>query len=123
MDVAIVEHALQRKAALYEKICNEFVGVSAQEDTIKILDRWDGNRARAATQAATADGKAKRAGKKARKTKLLQRQALRVEAYTYVTSDERAAKAERGEQDAESGSGSDDETDSGTESHPWGEYL
>ena len=66
----------------------------ADDKTKQILERWDSNRSKAAAQAATAEGKAKRAAKKARKSQHLQRKALRAGAYTYITVEERAGKLE-----------------------------
>ena len=94
VDVAVVQHALGSKTALYQKICEEFVMLPADDKTKQILERWDSNRSKAAAQAATAEGKAKRAAKKARKSQLLQRKALRAGAYTYITVEERAGKLE-----------------------------
>lgn len=115
--MAIVEFSFGGKAKLYEMICKEHVGIKASDETMRILEQWERKNKRAAAKAATAEGKAKRAVKKARKTHFLQRHALRAGAYTYVTSDERAAKVEDGENSC---CESDVETDSGTETHPWG---
>lgn len=105
-----MEHALRGKSVLHTKICEEFVGVNAEKKSVEALARWDRIKKHAGTFAQTAEGKARRAVKKARKTRLLLRQAMRAGSYTYVTSDERAAKAEADE------TGSDEEIESEAES-------
>ena len=81
---------------MYERTCEEYVGLEPDEETKRILKQWDRDRAAAAAKATTAEAKETRSAKKARKTQLLLRKALRAGAYTYITSDERAAKIERG---------------------------
>lgn len=95
---------------MYERICKEYVGIEATDKTMGTFRWWDDRRTQAAAKALTAQAKAKRAVKRARKTQLLRRQALRAGAYTYITSDERAMKAEVG-----SGNGDTNILDIGTD--------
>lgn len=104
VDVAAVEFMLKGKSSLYEKICNDFACIEISEETRSQLRKWDEERKNESTRKKTANAKRKRIEGKARKTRLLRRATLRAGAYTYVTSDERAAveeKMEAGQDDAE----------------------
>ena len=109
VDVAVLEHILQGKAACYEKICQEFAKLEVNDEALKMLHRWDESTKKAAGKASTVEGKRCRAAKKARKTDLLRRAPGRSGTYTYFTCEEQAAKLN------EETSGSETETD--TELH------
>lgn len=102
MDVTIIEHAFGGKASLYAEICENFVGVPVNDQSMRTLTRWDDKKKLEAAKAATDEGKTTRATKKARKTQLLQRRALKAAAYTYITSDVPAEKLEAEEAGSES---------------------
>lgn len=103
----MIETTCRGQAALYQRICEEFVGVAAAKEALAILAESDSKRKKVSAQGGTVEGKKKRAEKRARKSRLLQRQALRAANYTYIMSDERAAEWKREDSD----SGSETETD------------
>lgn len=116
VDVALVEHSLRGKLDLYRRICSDFVGVETDKGSVDAFEKWDGIRSTAAARAATIGAKAKRATKRARKSQLLGRRALKSGAYTYITSDERTAKNEHGDDSrSDSDADSDVESDAGAE--------
>ena len=86
VDVAVVEYILRGHLQLYRKICREFADVEVDEGTVNQLARWDEVRTKARSKSATAEGKQRRADKKARKTRLLQRHTLRADDYIYSMS-------------------------------------
>lgn len=108
VDAAVLEHNLGGKRKLHERICTEFVKQRVSPEAALVLGNWDEVTTSAREKARTADGKQKKAQKKARKTKLLQRGTLRSGMYTYTTSAEQAIKMEKEMAD---GSGSETETD------------
>lgn len=112
VDVAVVEHNLRGKLGLYKNICQDFAEMAVKGETIKQLERWDKARANAAILLASAESKRRKAEKKVRKTRLLQREAVRSGTYIYVTSEEQAAQFKRDDD-----SGSETETDRELHSH------
>lgn len=108
LDAAVLEHNLGGELPVHNRICGEIIKHDVSSTTARTLGLWDDARKRAHNKAATAEGKQKKGEKKARKTRLLQRAALRSGAYTYVTSEEQAVKLEA---ELANVSGSDSETE------------
>lgn len=108
VDSAILEHVLGGKLSLHKRICAEFAKTEISNETALALEKWDDVSVRVRDKAATVEGKRQKAEKKVRKTRLLQREAVRSGSYTYMTTEEKDAKIER---EMENDSGSETETD------------
>lgn len=112
--MAVLEHILGGTLPLHRRISVEFAEREVSDTSAQILGGWDAARDRERERSTTELGKKRKAEKKARKARLLQRQALRSGAYMYTTCEEQAVKIEA---QLEGDSGSETETDAEIPTH------